>query len=166
MYRLLSVSCLLAGVVFFVSNDTSSAEDPKLSVGAKTTIEKKLPVKISLDVKNVMIRNVIEEIDAAMAEAKGGKVRIKPKPGDGVTLTTRVTLSVKNAPLEEVLDLLVKNVDRGWGWYVHVGKPGEQDDGAIYITTNSKDRKYPNAGGGDKKDNPKKDDSKKDSKDK
>ncbi len=155
MYRLFSLSMLLAGVVFFVASDANSADEPKLSTGAKTTIEKKLPIKITLDVKNEPIRVILEEIDAAMIAAKGGKVRIKPK--DGVTLTTRATIKVKDATLEEVLDLLVKNVDRGWGWYVNIGKPSEQDDGAIYITTNSKDRKFAGAGGDPKKEDPKKD---------
>lgn len=164
MYRLLSLSILLSGVVLMVSSDVTSADEPKLSQGAKTTIEKKLPVKITLDVKNIMVRDLLLEIDAAMAEAKGGKIRIKPKPGDGVTLTTRVTINVKNATLEEVMDLMIKNVDRGWGWYVNNGKPTDQDDGAIFITTNSKDRKFAGAGGDTKKEDPKKEDPKKDPK--
>src|SRR5205085_12384227 len=42
--------------------------------------------------------------------------------------------------LAEALDKLC--ADKSWGWYVNIGKKDDQKDGAIFLTTNSKEHGY------------------------
>jgi len=68
-----------------------------------------------------------------LADAKGGTIRIKPKENEGITLTSRFTVKAKDEALEDVLDKLLK--EKNWGYYVQVGPPGSQDDGAIMLVS-------------------------------
>jgi len=127
--RPLIATALLGSIVMLAG--LARAEPPPDSAGAKLTREKKLKLKITLDVKEMMLRDIITELRGAVRDAKGGDLRIKP--GTGITLTSRFTVMAKEEPLEDVLDKLLKQ--REWGYYVVVAKPGDQDDGAIMLVT-------------------------------
>jgi hypothetical protein len=153
---LLAATCLvtLSGI----------AETPQ-SQGAKATREKKLTAKITVEFDNKPLREILDELPGILEGTGAGRVRIKPLPGSGITLTSRFTIKGKDITLEEFLNKLI--VDKNWGWYVNSTKVGDQDDGAIFLTTNPKETGYKDGTGpkdmkdskGDKKDT-KKDDTK------
>ena len=60
--------------------------------------------------------------------------------------------------LAEALDKLCS--DKSWGWYVNIGKAGDQKDGAIFLTTNGKEHGYKEGTGPAGKEVAKKDDPK------
>lgn len=137
MRRILSTGFLLALVgVLTVS---SFAETPQSS-GAKATREKKLTAKITVEFDNKMLREIIEELPQIVADTGAGRLRIKPLAGAGITLTSRFTIKEKEITLEAFMEKLV--ADKNWGWYVNSTKVGDQDDGAIILTTNPKEHGY------------------------
>ena len=145
---------LLAATTF----ESQAADPPPDSVAAKLTREKKLKAKISVDCENMMLKEIIPELQGALKDAKAGTIRIRPDPKAGITLTTRMSIKAKNETFEEVMDKLLTNSGRPWGYYVNVSsKKDDQDDGALIITNDASCRGYPP---GDprnkKKDEPKK----------
>jgi hypothetical protein len=147
---------------------TVSAQGTPDSPGAKATREKKLTTKVKVDFDAKMLREILDELPPKVADAGGGNLRLKIAPGQGVTLTSRFTVKGEKT-LAEVLEEICK--DRGWGWYVVSTKVGDQNDGAVYITTNPKEHGYKEGTGPvtgkdkempkDKKEDPKKEDPKK-----
>jgi len=111
-------------------------ETPKV----KSTREKVLPAKLKLDVDKKMLRAIIsDDLPAAVKEATGITLKIEPAPGSGVTLTSSFELKGEMT-LAEALTKLCE--EKSWGWYVNVAKPGDQKEGAIFLTTNPKERGY------------------------
>jgi len=122
------------------------------------TREKMLPAKLKLDIDKKMLRAIIsDDLPAAVKEATGLTLKIEPAPGQGVTLTSSFELKGEMT-LTEALDKLCS--DKSWGWYVNVGKVGDQKDGAIFLTTNSKEHGYKEGTGPGGKEVAKKDDAK------
>jgi hypothetical protein len=127
-------------VLALPSQVPSLAADPAESPRVKATREKMLPAKLKLDIDKKMLRAIItDDLPAAVKEATMLTLRIEPAPGAGVTLTSSFELKGEMT-LEEALNKLCE--DKSWGWYVNVGKPGDQKDGAIFLTTNPKERGY------------------------
>lgn len=165
MRRTLIGCSLFLAACFAITQTPNAAEVPD-SAGAKTTREKKLPVKMKLDIERKMLRAIInEDLPAAFKEAANLPLKIDVFPGQGVTLTSSFELKGEMT-LAEALDKLC--ADKNWGWYVHSAKPGDQKDGMIYLTTNGKEHGYkegtgPNEGkkGTDKKEVAKKEEMKK-----
>jgi hypothetical protein len=119
---------------------TTQAADPPESARVKTIREKVLPAKVKLDVDKKMLRAIIgDDLPAAIKEATGVTIKIEPAAGQGVTLTSSFELKGEMT-VTEALDKLC--ADKNWGWYVNVGKAGDQKDGAIFLTTNGKEHGY------------------------
>jgi hypothetical protein len=136
----------------------TQAADPE-SARVKTVREKVLTAKLKLDIDKKMLRAILsDDLPAAIKEATGVTIKIEPAPGQGVTLTSSFELKGEMTTTE-ALDKLCS--DKNWGWYVHVGKPGEQKDGEILLTTNSKEHGYKEGTGPGGKEVAKKDDPKK-----
>jgi hypothetical protein len=140
--RLLSTLALAVAAVVLAlppQAPTLAADHPE-SPRVKATREKMLPSKLKLDIDKKMLRAIItDDLPAAVKEATMLTLRIEPAPGSGVTLTSSFELKGEMT-LEEALNKLCE--DKSWGWYVNVGKPGDQKDGAIFLTTNPKERGY------------------------
>jgi hypothetical protein len=138
---------VLLGAIVLIAN-SANAEDE--TAGHRSTKEK-LKQKITLELDNVMLREIIDELRGAV---KGGTaMRIKPDPKDGITLTSRFTIKAKDETLESVLDKLLK--EKNWGYYIQNGPAGSQDDGAIVLVAKPW-RGSPNDDTKTKKDDPKK----------
>lgn len=126
-------------VVALTTLPQSQAADPE-SARVKTIREKVLPAKIKLDVDKKMLRAIItDDLPAQIKEVTGVTVKIEPASGQGVTLTSSFELKGEMT-VTEALDQLC--ADKSWGWYVNVGKAGDQKDGAIFLTTNGKEHGY------------------------
>ncbi len=154
MKRLLvGLGLFVAGCVFL--SVPSSAADTPDTAGAKATREKKLKAKLTLDLDKKMLRPLIfEDLPAAVKESTNLTLKIIPNPGDGITLTSSFGPFKGDMTLEEVLNKICE--DKSWGWYVNSTKVGDQKDGAIILTTNSKERGYKEGTGpGAKKEDPK-----------
>ena len=127
-------------VLALATPPTTQAADPPESARVKTIREKVLPAKVNLDIDKKMLRAIIgDDLPAAIKEATGVTVKIEPAAGQGVTLTSSFELKGEMT-VAEALDKLC--ADKNWGWYVHVGKSGDQKDGAIFLTTNAKEHGY------------------------
>jgi len=141
----------------------ASAAEVPLSQGAKITWDKKLKVKMKLDIDKKMLRPLIgEDLPAAVKEATGLTQKIEIAAGQGVTLTSSFGPFKEEMTLEEVLNKICE--DKSWGWYVNIAPKGDQKDGAIYLTTNPKEKGYKEGTG--PKEMAKKDDPKEKPKDK
>jgi hypothetical protein len=117
----------------------TKAADPE-TARVKATREKMLPAKLKLDIDKKMLRAIITgDLPDAVKDATGLTVKIEPAPGSGVTLTSSFELKGEMT-LAEALDKLC--ADKSWGWYVNIAKPGDQKDGAIFLTTNPKEHGY------------------------
>ena len=133
------LSLAAAAVITFTALAPIRAADPE-SARVKTIREKVLPHKLKLDIDKKMLRPIItDDLPAAIKEATGVTVKIQPAPGQGVTLTSSFELKGEMT-VADALDKLC--ADKSWGWYVHVGKAGDQKDGEILLTTNSKEHGY------------------------
>lgn len=140
MTRLFSFLLLSAAVGIVAISGLIQAADPPESARVKATREKMLPAKLKLDVDKKMLRAIItDDLPAAVKEATGLNLKIEPAPGSGVTLTSSFELKGEMT-LTEALDKLCS--DKSWGWYVNIGKKDDQKDGAIFLTTNSKEHGY------------------------
>jgi len=146
---LLLLTCLLAST----SVDLKAADPPPAdSPAAKLTRETKLKAVISVDSTDgsgMMLREIIDEITSSVSDAKVdgkkvGKIRIKPDPKSGITLTTRIKFKSTKEPLDVVLDKMFAASGRPWGYYVMSTKDKtSQDDGAIIIVNEPECRGYP-----------------------
>ncbi|MSR53389.1 MAG: hypothetical protein EXS09_08865 [Gemmataceae bacterium] len=153
------LSCLSLSAIFtlVLAVPFTPAADVPLSQGAKITFEKKLRVKLKLDIDKKMLRPLIgDDIPAAVKEATGLTQKIEIATGQGVTLTSSFGPFKGEMTLEEVLNKICE--DKSWGWYVNNAPKGDQKDGAIFLTTNSKEKGYKEGTGPKevaKKDDPK-----------
>ena len=135
---LFSIGLFLAAALL-VTQAPEAAETPD-SAGAKMTREKRLPVKLKLDIERKMLRFILaDDLPAAFKEAANLPLKIDVYPGQGVTLTSSFELKGEMT-LAEALDKLC--ADKNWGWSVHSAKAGDQKDGMIYLTTNGKEHGY------------------------
>jgi hypothetical protein len=137
---LLRLSLTLVAVVACHGLSVCQAADPPESPRVKAVREQVLTAKIKFDIDKKMLRPIIyEDLPALIKEATKLTAKIDVAPGQGVTLTSSFELKGEMT-VAEALDKLC--ADKSWGWYVNVAKPGDQKDGAIYLTTNSKEHGY------------------------
>jgi antitoxin component of RelBE/YafQ-DinJ toxin-antitoxin module len=139
--RLLFGLALAAATVIlaFMGLAPSQAADTE-TARVKATREKMLPAKLKLDIDKKMLRAIItSDLPDAVKEATNLTIKIEPAPGSGVTLTSSFELKGEMT-LAEALDKLC--ADKSWGWYVNIAKPGDQKEGAIFLTTNPKEHGY------------------------
>lgn len=139
MRRTLIGSGLFLAACLLVTATPQAAEVAD-SAGAKMTREKRLPVKLKLDIEKKMLRGILaDDLPAAFKEAANLPLKIDVYPGQGVTLTSSFELKGEMT-LADALDKICS--DKSWGWYVHSAKAGDQKDGMIYLTTNPKEHGY------------------------
>lgn len=151
MTRLFLGLGLLAGAWFLTP--AAPAADPPETAGAKATREKKLKAKLETEIERKMLRELIKELQSVVKDQAKLTLKIVTDP-KGVSLTSSFGPFKPGTTLEEVLTAVCE--DRGWGWYVNSTKVGDQNDGAIFLTTNPKQRGYKEGTGPDaKKDDPK-----------
>jgi hypothetical protein len=137
---LLRLSLFALAIVIYVGPTFCQAADPPESPRVKAVREQVLPAKIKFDIDKKMLRPIIyEDMPTLIREATKLTVKVDVAPGQGVTLTSSFELKGEMT-VAEALDKLC--ADKSWGWYVNVAKPGDQKDGAIYLTTNSKEHGY------------------------
>src|SRR5580704_12096525 len=101
-FGLLIALCLLAMPGF----EAWAADPIPDTIGAKTTREKKLKAKVSIDsteASGMMLREILSELKAEVQGAKAGTIRFDPDPKAGITLTTRIKFKADKEPLEVVL---------------------------------------------------------------
>lgn len=158
MRRLLFGVALLGSLCWLATDPVSRAADEPESLGAKATRDKKLKQKLKVDFDAVFLDEIMKELPDLVNSAGAGTLRIKAAPGSGVTLRSRFTIKGEKT-LEEILEFIV--ADKNWGWYVVSTKPGDQNDGAIFLTTNPKEHGYKEGTGPGGKDTPKKEVTKK-----
>jgi hypothetical protein len=115
----LALCGLMVGVV-----STLVAQPPKDTPLAEKTRTVKLKTKITLDIKNEMLRDVMKEISGALEEKKVGSLSVQQ--GNGVSMNARVNVMCKDKPVEEILDELFKPLNRY--------------DGFLHINTSPNDR--------------------------
>lgn len=126
---------------------------PDTALAAKVRAEK-LKVKITVEFKNEMLKDIFKEFSAQVEAKKLGVLAFAPDTG--VSMNSRVTFSCKDKPLEDALDEMFKPLDLG---YYVVSKEKDRYDGWIKVNK-SNDRGT--MGGADmKKEDPKKVDPKK-----
>jgi hypothetical protein len=129
-----AIACI--AVLGLTPSQAADKESPRV----KAAREKMLPAKLKLDIDKKMLRAIItDDLPSAVKEATKLDLKIEPLPGSGVTLTSSFELKGEMT-LAEALDKICS--DKSWGWYVNVAKPGDQKDGAIILTTNSKEHGY------------------------
>ena len=102
-----------------------SAQTGKDSPAAAAT-RKRLKEKISVEVKNEMLRDVFKEIAGKLEELKKGSLSQTNEQGTGINMNTRITVVAKDKPVEEILDEMLKPLELG---YIVVSKPGDRTDG-------------------------------------
>jgi hypothetical protein len=139
----------LTGLLFAIVS-TVLAQNAKDTPLAEKTRTVKLKAKITLSIKNEMLREVMKEISGAIEEKKAGALSFRPE--GPVNMNARVTVDCKDKPVEEILDEMFKPLN--YGYYV-VSKNGDRDDGWIHITTNANERGTKDDGSGTKKETPK-----------
>jgi len=135
--RLHRLSLAVGCCVFLSSPLPAAEENPRV----KATREKMVPAKLKLDIDKKMLRAIItDDLPAAVKEATSLTLKIEPAPGQGVTLTSSFGPFKGEMTLEEVLNKICE--EKSWGWYVNVGPATDQKNGAIFLTTNPKERGY------------------------
>jgi hypothetical protein len=103
------------------------AADKETPAATKTRTER-LKVKVTVDWKNLFLRDCLAELVSAMDDAGLGKIELKN--GTGVSFNSRMTFSAKDKPIEEVLEGLLKTNDLG---YEIISKKGDKTDGGLMI---------------------------------
>src|SRR5262249_31736992 len=94
---------------------------------------KLLKQKVTVDWKDEAFRAVKEELQE---QVKG--LFLKPDTKSGVQLNTKITLSMKDAPLEQVLNAICDK--NGWGYFI-ISKEKDAYDGNIVVKV-GKERGY------------------------
>src|SRR5262245_42688363 len=105
----------------------ASAADKETPAATKTRAER-LKVKVTVDWKNLCLRDCLSELNSAIDDAGLGKIEFKN--GTGVSMNSRMTFSAKGKTIEEVLDGLLKTNDLG---YEIISKKGDKTDGGLMI---------------------------------
>ena len=107
---------------------TTAAEPVKDTTAAAFTRNKKLKGKVTVEAKNTMLREILEDISGQLQDQKLGPISYQPEPG--IVINSRATLMVKDVTAEEALDKLFGSLELG---YVVVSKDKDRYDGWIKI---------------------------------
>ncbi len=112
------------------------AEDnSKDTAAAEHTRNIKLKTKISLDMNNEMLRDILKEITSALQDKKKGTLLFRFELG--VNMNSRCTAKVKDQSVEEILTNTLKQI--GYG-YIVISDKGSREDGYIRITKNPEEK--------------------------
>jgi hypothetical protein len=103
------------------------AADKETSAATKTRTER-LKVKVTVDWKNLFLRDCLSELNSAIDDAGLGKIEFKN--GTGVSMNSRMTFSAKDKSIEDVLEGLLKANDLA---YDIISKKGDKTDGGLMI---------------------------------
>jgi hypothetical protein len=116
-----------AAIVVVLAGLPVIAADKDTPAAAKTRSER-LKVKVTVEWKNIFLRDCLSELVSAMDDAGLGKIEFKNSTG--VSLNTRMTFSAKDKPIDEVLEGLLKTNDLA---YEIISKKGDKADGGLMI---------------------------------
>jgi hypothetical protein len=123
-------------VTGFALSTTAIAADSTDTPAAAQTRSKRLKARVTLEVQNESLRNVLTAFSDQIEDQRLGKLGFLFS--SGASPIERVTVSIKDKPLTVALDELFKAADLG---YVVVSTAGEKSDGWLRITR-GKERGY------------------------
>lgn len=125
----------IAGTVLalFLGTMAFSADEVKDTPKA-AACRKKLKQKVSLEFKNEMLANIIEEIKDQIKD-----ITIRPDTKNGVSMNRRMSVKVKDVTLEDALDQMLKPESLG---YIVISDSKAAYDGSILIKMGN-ERGYP-----------------------
>ena len=106
----------------------TAAEPPKDTNAASFTRTKKLKGKVTVEAKNLPLKEILEDISGQLQDLKLGP--ISAQYDIGISGNTRTSLSVKDVAAEEALDKLFGSLELG---YIVVSKDKDRYDGWIKI---------------------------------
>ncbi len=110
---------------------------PKDTKAAETTRKILNNTKITVDFKNALLRDSLDELAAEVRLKKAGKIKFTN--AKGVSMNARFNYSGKDVTVAEALAGMLGPIDRG---YYVVSKEKDKEDGYIMITS-GKERGYP-----------------------
>ena len=126
MRRLAFLSALLLTFTAVLPGNAQTGKDSPAAAATR----KRLKEKISVEVKNEMLREVFKEIAGKLEELKKGSLSQTNEQGTGINMNTRITVVAKDKPVDEILDEMLKPLELG---YIVVSKPGDRTDGFLLI---------------------------------
>jgi hypothetical protein len=136
-----SLLAFALGLALISLTASAFAAEPAESPRVKAVREKVLTHKLKVDIDRKMLEPLLKEVTDLIKNETSIEVKIDKVPGTaGVTFTSSFGPLKGEMTLEEILAKICE--DKNWGWYVNLDKPGDQKDGRIYLTTNSKEHGY------------------------
>jgi hypothetical protein len=137
MRRLLVTSSLLMALMAgFV--ELSAAQEEKDTKKAAAT-RKLLKTKVKVDYKDTPLKEIIEDIQDQIKDAKKKSLGVRVDTKNGVSQNTKFTYKADDKPLDEVLDEMFKKNDLG---YIVISQQNNAYDGTLLIVKGSA-RGYP-----------------------
>lgn len=106
----------------------AAADPPKDTKAAEFTRTKKLKGKVTVEAKNLPLKEILEDISGQLQDLKLGP--ISAQYDIGISGNTRTNLSVKEVSAEEALDKLFGSLELG---YIVVSKDKDRYDGWIKV---------------------------------
>jgi TolA-binding protein len=133
---------LLLGLLLIANPSWLVAKDVKDSPAAAAT-RKKLKAKISVDYKDVSLKDVMEDLKQKVKDATDMDLSIQLDNAGGVSNNSTITFTAKDQPVEQILNMMFKNNGLG---YIVVSKEYKtykgRYDGWLLIVK-GKERGYP-----------------------
>jgi hypothetical protein len=141
-----NVRCILWTATIF-SLTLSSARAVEKDTPAAAATRKKLQAKISVDYKDLSIKEVMEDLKQKVSDATGMDLSIYVDNKGGISNNSTLTYSGKDQTVAEILDGMFKNTDLG---YIVISKEyksfNTRYDGWLLIVK-GKERGYPEEAG-------------------
>jgi hypothetical protein len=128
---------LALALVVAVSDTVRAADPPKDTAAAAFTRNKKLKGKITVEIKDLPLKDAIGEISGQLEDKKLGTLSVHY--GIGISGNTKVSFSGKEVTAEDALDAIFKKLDLG---YHVVSKEKDRYDGWIEVNRGTH-RGYP-----------------------
>lgn len=120
-----SLGAILTAVVLA---STGAAQPTKDTSAAAFTRTKKLKGKVTVEAKDVPLKDLFKDLSDQLDEQKLGTLSVTYDLG--LSQNTRASLTVKDVPADEALDKLLKPLDYG---YVVVSKDKDRYDGWVKV---------------------------------
>src|ERR1051326_6380673 len=128
---------LITLLTVFVAPLAFTADDPPKDTPTAAKTREKLKKKITVNWKDVMFKEVLDDIkEATGGDQDGLKFQIDTK--SGVSQTTKMAYKAKDKPADEVLTELLDKNRPTWGWYV-ISKEKDAYDGLVKIRVSPAD---------------------------
>ena len=134
---MLSVAGLAAAFALPAVAADPPKDAPKDTEAAAKTREILSTFKLTVDYKNEILRDVLDELAGKVKAKKLGPIKFTN--AKGVSLNARFTYKADDKPLEEVLAGILGPIDRG---FIVISNAKNKEDGQIQIT-GGKERGYP-----------------------